>query len=371
LNHILQRILDLAVAIQQIPAPTFHEGKRAKFLLERFNDEGLSNVTLDAGGNLYACLKPDRQAKLKVKRPIIVSAHMDTVFPVEVDLKLTRRRSRLKGPGIGDNSIGIAGLLGLVWMLREQQAALPGDLWLVANTCEEGLGDLRGMKAVVERFGKQPLAYIIIEGMALGQIFHRGLGVQRYRITTRTDGGHSWIDFGRPSAVHELSRLAVQITGIPVPAAPRTTMNVGKITGGTSINTIAPEASLELDLRSETSTDLQELISQVETLVTAANKKDVLVTAEIIGQRSSGEIPAAHPLVQLACSCLEDVGIQPTLNIGSTDANIPLSRSLPAVCIGLTYGASAHTIHEYIETEPLAKGMTQLVRLVERLWIDN
>ncbi|MBC8496064.1 MAG: M20/M25/M40 family metallo-hydrolase, partial [Chloroflexi bacterium] len=276
---------------------------------------------------------------------------------------------RCVAPGIGESSLGLAGLLGLLWVLRERETNLPGDLWLVANVGEEGLGDLCGMRAVVDRFGDNPLAYIVLEGMALGQIYHRGLGVQRYRITAQTQGGHSWADYGVPSAIHELAALVTNLNEIPLPKDPRTTLNVGMISGGTSINTIAPQASLELDLRSEDPEALQTLVQSVEALVEEADGAEVQMQAEVIGQRPAGEIPGDHPLVKLAESALIEQGIQPHLSIGSTDANIPLSRGLPAVTVGLTTGKGAHTIQEYIETGPLAQGLEQLLMLVEKFYL--
>jgi acetylornithine deacetylase/succinyl-diaminopimelate desuccinylase-like protein len=282
----------------------------------------------------------------------------------------------------------VAGLFGLLWAVGEPEnpkparslrrraaapeprpaPALPGDLWLVANVGEEGLGDLRGMRAVVDRFGKDALAYVILEGMALGQVYHRGLGVRRYRVTARTSGGHSWVDFGRPSAIHELSALVMRLAALPLPAQPRTSFNVGIISGGTSVNTIAAEAHLELDLRSEGSQTLAWLVGQVEGLVAAARRKDVQLVAEVIGQRPVGQISQDHPLVRLAMRSLERLGIQPCLNVGSTDANEPLSRGYPAVCLGLTSGQGAHTIGEYIHTPPLALGLVQLLHLVRGAW---
>jgi acetylornithine deacetylase/succinyl-diaminopimelate desuccinylase-like protein len=221
------------------------------------------------------------------------------------------------------------------------------------------------MRLVVDRFGEQPCAYLILEGMALGQVYHRALGVQRYRITVRTEGGHSWVDFGKPSAIHELARLVNQITTIQVPSQPRSALNVGIISGGTSVNTIAAEARLELDLRSEGNSALNSLVRQVEELVQAANRKGVEVSLDIIGQRPPGRLPANHALVRLAKRVLQGMGLSPNLTIGSTDANIPLSRGLPAICVGLSTGFGAHTSHEYINTAPLAQGLEQIQKIVE------
>jgi len=353
------RILDLAIQFQQIPSPTFKEAQRATVIHDLFLEETLDNVEIDTIGNVYG-----RFPGGGTKRPLVVTAHSDTVFPTGTNLAVTREHKVIHGPGIGDNSLGVAGLFGLLWYLRENHINLPGDLWLVANVCEEGLGDLKGMRAVVDRFDEVPLAYIVVEGMALGQVYHRGLGVQRYRITASTEGGHSWVDYGIPSAIHDLAELVTRLTAIEIPQEPRTSLNVGVIAGGTSVNTIAAEASLELDLRSVEPETLLNLAGRVETLVAGSNRPNMVFQAEIIGQRPAGAISKKHPLVKLASEVLKNQGLSPRLNIGSTDANIPLSRGLPSVCIGLTKGSGAHTVKEKIQTQPLETGMAQLVELV-------
>ena len=355
---LIQRVLDRAVAIQQTPAPTFSEGQRAAFVKDGFLAEGLADIRVDERGNVFGRLPGSGSG-----RPVVVSAHTDTVFPASTDLGLRREADKIYGPGIGDNALGVAGLFGLLWMLCQRNSNLPGDVWLVANVGEEGLGDLVGMRAVVERFGDTPRAYLILEGMALGQVYHRALGVQRYRITINTTGGHSWVDYGRPSAIHELATLVTRLVNLPVSRNPRTSLNVGKISGGTSVNTIAPEATLELDLRSEGERTLQNLVERVLHLVASANRPDVKAFYQVIGSRPAGKIPADHPLVLLARRCLEEQGIQPNLAIGSTDANVPLSRGLPAVCVGLSTGHGAHTNQEYIHTGPLGLGLAQLAAL--------
>ncbi|MCK4725718.1 MAG: M20/M25/M40 family metallo-hydrolase, partial [Anaerolineales bacterium] len=225
----VERVIDLAIQVQQIPAPTFDEGRRAEFIYSCFIQENLADVEIDALGNVLGRLPGTGSAP-----PIIVSAHLDTVFPLETDLRVEQFPDRVTGPGIGDNSVGLSGLLGLLWGLNDRDLELTSDLWLVANVGEEGLGNLRGMQEVVNRFTDLPQAYIILEGMALGQVYHRGLGVNRYRINVKTAGGHSWVDYGKPSAVHELAAIITQLLEIPVSESPRTTMNVGVISGGTT-----------------------------------------------------------------------------------------------------------------------------------------
>jgi len=366
---IIEYVLNIAEYIQQIPAPTFEEHLRAGFMLRNFLEMGLKDVIMDDTGNVYALIKGQGE-----KPPLVISAHLDTVFPADTDLSITHTQEKISGPGIGDNSLGLAGLLGLCWSITDTsfeqnpKPHLPGDIWLVANVGEEGLGNLRGMKAVVNRFGGDVLGYIILEGMSLGQVFHRGLGVRRYLISVHTKGGHSWVDYGNPSAIHELADLVVKIRNVEFPAEPRTSYNVGLISGGTSVNTIAADASLQLDLRSTNSVILRNLSNQVEELVNYANQqggKNIHMVAEVIGERPTGEIPVDHPLVTLAVECHAANGLKANLNIGSTDANEPLSRGLPAICMGLTTGGGSHTLGEYMNIKPVAQGLQILVDLVQ------
>jgi len=361
------QVIDLAIQIQQIPAPTFAEGQRGEFIRDLFLQEKLKDVSMDSLGNVYARL-PGKQKK---EKPLIVSAHLDTVFPTSINLQITRRglgqkeAGKIVAPGIGDNSLGVAALFGILWSVRERKIELKQDVWLVANVGEEGLGDLRGMRGVVERFGKDVIGYLVLEGLALGHIYHRAIGVRRYRITAKTAGGHSWSDYGQPSAVHELASLITQLTAFRLPREPRTTMNVGTFGGGTGINVLAAEAKCELDLRSEDPKTLTKLIRQVEDLFKDADREGVKIMAEIIGERPAGEIPADHALVQLAVRCATEQGLNAILTSGSTDANIPLSRGIPALVMGITTGGSAHTVNEYIDTNPVGQGLAGVIRFVE------
>jgi acetylornithine deacetylase/succinyl-diaminopimelate desuccinylase-like protein len=358
----IESLLDLAVQIQQIPAPTFDEGRRAEFVCARFQAEGLTDVQIDLAGNVLA-----RLPGLGTGHPLIISAHLDTVFPLETDLTCHRDNNKISAPGIGDNSLGVAALFGILWELRALKAALSRDIWFAANVCEEGLGDLRGMRAVVDRFGGEVKGYLVLEGMAFGHVYNRGTGVRRFKITARTAGGHSWSDYGKPSAIHELSELVTRLVEIKLPASPRTTLNVGKITGGTSINTIAPDARLELDLRSEDESTLQGLVRRVDELVAGVKKSGVEWDMQAIGQRPAGFISPDHPLIQTALSSLTQLGVEPVLTVGSTDANIPFSKGYPAVVLGVTTGGGAHTSREYIDIAPIEGGVTHLVDVVTRM----
>ncbi len=369
MTNLYKKIIDLAVEIQQVAAPTFAEGPRGEFVRGLFEKEKLEDVSMDALGNVYARLP----GKHKKSKPLIISAHLDTVFPLSINLAAKKEAEKIFAPGIGDNSLGVSALFGIVWMLRERNIELKHDVWFVANVGEEGLGDLGGMRGVVERFNSDPstgsgqgvIGYLILEGLALGHVYHRAIGVRRYRIMAKTAGGHSWSDYGQPSAVHELATLVTQLTAIHLPREPRTTMNVGTFGGGTGINVLASEAKCELDLRSEDPAALARLIHQVEEIIVNASREGLKITAEVIGERPAGEISAEHKLVQLAMTCIREQGLKALLTAGSTDANIPLSRDIPAVVMGVTTGGGAHTINEYIDTYPIEKGMESLLRFVE------
>jgi tripeptide aminopeptidase len=364
-NHFVESVLELTCTIQAIPAPTFNESKRAAFFLSQFNHHGLADVHIDAVGNVLGRI-PGQFGK----KPLVVSAHMDTVHPLDVPLNIRRQQDRIIGPGIGDNALGLAAVIGLVRLLRMRKESLPGDLWLAINVSEEGLGDLRGIQTIVDHFGNTPLAYIVVEGMGLGTILHRGLGVERYRISVHAPGGHSWVDYGAPSAIHELCAIVNHLAALPLPRNPCTTLNVGIIHGGTSVNTIAADAWLELDLRSENSATLENLVCEVKAIIQTHQTPNVHVRIERIGKRLAGDIPANHPLVGLSRKVIQGLGIEPHLDIASTDANLPLSRGYPAICLGITHGNNAHTKEEYILTGPVGQGLEQLYEVVTQVWSE-
>ncbi len=238
----IERTLDEAVAIQQIPAPTFAEGQRATYVRQRFEQMKLDSIEVDTLYNVYGRL-PGSDPMLPA---ILVAAHTDTVFEANAPLDVRREPGRIYGPGVGDNSLGVAAVLTLADLLHDQ--GCPADIWFVANSREEGLGDLGGIRAVCEKLTGSNLstarlgAAIIVEGMAYAHIYHAGIAVRRLEISCHTEGGHSWLHFGNASAVHHLMQLGAQITTIVPPKVPRTTYNIGVISGGQSVNSIASSA---------------------------------------------------------------------------------------------------------------------------------
>ncbi len=287
------------------------------------------------------------------------------MFPIETDLRIRHEGDRIYGPGLGDNSTGVAGLLHLAAAFQRHDLPNQGDVWFVANVGEEGLGDLRGIRATVARLRDQISAVIVLEGCDFGTLHHQAIGVRRYRIEVNAPGGHSWGNFGNASAIHVLARLAAQITELSVPRNPRTTFNIGVIEGGTSVNTIAQQASLLLDMRSVSAPALEELAAQVDRLVRAAtvDYSSVQIRVTTVGDRPSGSIPREHPLVQAAVSAYQSVGANINFQQSSTDANIPLSQGLSAICVGITDGGNAHRRDEYILPANLGRGMQALLLL--------
>lgn len=355
-----RRTLERAVAIQQVPAPTFDEEKRAYVVRDYFCSLGLSDVHQDAYHNVigrWPGIEPDRPA-------ILLTAHLDTVFAADTDLTVRKFSGRIRGAGLGDNSLGVAALISLADALTSRQVHLPADLWFAATSREEGLGNLDGIRAVWASLGQRLGAAIVIEGMALGRIYHAGIAVRRLKIACQATGGHSWLHFGQPSAIHGLITVGHEILQLTPPTRPRTTYNIGLISGGHSINSLATQAELWLDLRSEDSATLHTLEQQVLACIERVSRPpDLAFQVSVVGDRPAGAIAQDHALVQLAAACLQTVGLEPSYERGSTDANLLLAAGLPAITIGISRGGNAHRLDEYIETAPVDAGLRQLALL--------
>ncbi len=350
------QIAEQAVRICEIPAPTFEEGERAKYVRDRFEALGLKDVSIDAAGNVRG------------RRPgtggpgLALAAHLDTVFPKGTDVKVKRQGSRLLAPGIGDNSVAIAALLGLVEALSAAGVVTGGDLYLASNTGEEGLGDLKGMKAFMADVKDKVQAAIAVEGMKLNRIVHVAVGSRRYKVTYTARGGHSWGHFGSPSAIHILGRAIADISRLEVPKDPKTTYNVGVIHGGTTVNTIAAEADMLVDMRSVNTQALADLEKRVLAIIERAAKEgDGQADLRLVGDRPAGSIPADHPVVQTCRAVHQALGLETFSEASSTDHNVPLGIGLPGVCLAVTEGANEHRLDEYIETGPIPTGVKNIL----------
>lgn len=353
----VESVCDWAEKICLIPAPSYEERERAEFVAKSFEDVGL-HADIDEMGNVVA-----RRTGAGNAASLMLAAHTDTVFPRGTVITVRRTDAEMIGPAIGDNSLGVAGLLALVGILDSAKVETPGDLLLVANVGEEGLGNLRGIRAMIERFEHELGGVVAVEGHNVGRVTHVAVGSRRIRVTIDGPGGHSWGAFGQPSAIHELGKIIGEISQLEVPCEPKTTFNVGIIDGGVSVNTIAPRASAVIDMRSVDPASLDRLSARVEEIIERRNSDRIKTRIDILGERPAGETEPSATLVRTAIAILKNLGFEPELNASSTDANIPISRGIPAICVGLTHGAGAHRVEESIEIAPIEQGMAQLALL--------
>jgi len=354
-------VLELTALISAVPSPTGEETAKSLLVERLFATAGLATER-DAIGDVVGVI-PGRQPSRAETSRLVVAAHIDTVFPIGTPLEVKRTADRLTGPGVGDNSVAVAAAIKLADLLRIAGEVPAVDVLVTGNVGEEGLGNLRGIREVLAS-GSDIGAVVALEGHNLGRVTHVAVGSRRFRIVVKGPGGHSWGDFGRPNAIHGLSKLIAELDAIPLPRSPKTTLNVGMISGGVSVNTIAPEASCLLDLRSIDESALRRLSDRVTRLVDRSNRGDAVVyAAEPIGERPAGVVAADSPIVQIAASTLAALGLEPSFDASSTDANVPIAAGIPAVCVGLTTGGNVHRVDEFIDLEPVPNGITQLALL--------
>ncbi|MBT9258905.1 MAG: M20/M25/M40 family metallo-hydrolase [Clostridiales bacterium] len=351
-------LLKETVQVTEVPAPPFQEEARSRHVARRFRELGYP-VEVDDLFNVVAEIHPAEGPTL------LVAAHLDTVFPPGTDVRVRVEGTRAYAPGIRDNSAAVAILLQVAAAWKDAPLTLPYRLLFAANVGEEGLGDLRGIRHLVENL--RPDAVVAFDGR-LGAIVHEAVGSRRVKATYRGPGGHSFGDFGRPSALHAMGTFVHRFTQIPVPSQPRTTLNVGTLRGGTSVNAIAEEAEAYLDMRSVDERELEKLFQEAQDLFFAvAREKGLEGTFEVVGNRPAGRLPSSHPLLLAAQKALAEGGFQPHTEPGSTDANIPLAKGIPALCLGATTGGGAHTLKEYLEIPSLLQGAQTLVRFLALL----
>jgi tripeptide aminopeptidase len=330
-------VIELACQISAIAAPTNHERERSRFVAEEMTTLLPKDVVVDDLGDVVGRI-PGKQ-----KRPsLLLAAHLDTVFPAGTALDVVRSNGRIVGPGIGDNSLGVASVLMVPKVLEALGVVPEVDILLTGNVGEEGLGNLRGIRSVMDLYPEIG-AVIAVEGHNLGRVTHVAVGSRRLRVRVSGPGGHSWGDFGNASAIHAAAEIITELSRLTLPTTPKTTLNVGTFTGGISVNTIAPEASFVIDLRSVDEGALRRLSERVDSILRSPRPN--------------------IRIVRLAIETLEAMGISPTGDASSTDANIPISRGIPAVCIGLTTGGNVHREDEFIDVAPIVNGLTQLVLL--------
>ena len=351
----VESLVELTTRICEVPAPTGQERQRAELIASLFRDRGYE-AEIDAIGNVY--VRRGRQSG-----PVLMLlAHLDTVFPPGTSIEVHRKSDVLYGPGIGDNSVNVAAMISAFDLLDELGYKTEVDIVAVADVGEEGLGNLRGARAAIERYRDQIGAVIVLDGRQ-GKVTHVAVGSLRWRVTVTGPGGHSFEAFGTPSAIHGLGRIIAAIAALKVPAEPKTTYNVGLIEGGVSINTIAPKASALIDMRSTSEQELEKLATQVAEIIACSPEPGLTAQIEVLGKRPAGARDRSDPLVRLASEVLIWLGYEPEYHAASTDANIPISLGIPTVCVGVAHGEQMHTVDEYIEIPRIGDGLAQVVRL--------
>jgi len=361
------------IRICSIPATPFAEQQRAEYFAERFRQLGLTDVSIDEEGNCVGLFKGRSSSPL-----IVVSAHLDTVFAAGTDFTVRCEGDRLLAPGIADDGCGLVALIAIIQALRSAQIELEGSILFVGTVGEEGEGNLRGVRHLLTRGSwsrRKVDAFLSFDGPGVDRITHRALGSRRYRVEFTGTGGHSWGDFGLPNPVHAIGRAISRLAAYPAPKDPRTTFNVGSIAGGTSVNAIPSQATMEVDLRSAGDTELRRLDAFFRRAMKEAAEEEngarrpgnppLKLHVQMIGERPSGETPADSPLVKLAIETTRLFGVEPRLDQSSTDSNLPISLGIPAITLGAggTSGAS-HTLAEWYDPRERDKGLKRGLLLI-------
>jgi acetylornithine deacetylase/succinyl-diaminopimelate desuccinylase-like protein len=351
----LSWINDQQARLTEIPAPPFQEAQRAAAVKALLSASGL-NVQIDATGNVIGELAGSNE-----KEFVMLSAHLDTVFPAGTEVKVRRDGSRMFAPGISDNGTGLAALAAIARALHEAQIKPQRTILFVADVGEEGEGNLRGMRALVDAYHGRLKAVIVLDGAGTDHVTTVALASRRLEVVISGPGGHSWSDFGMPNPINALVRGSVRFINTKVPASPRTTFNLGQIEGGTSVNSIPYEARLKVDVRSESENELTRLESALRECM-AAGVRDEMESSrdrsrgklewkvEVIGSRPGGELAAESPLLAALRAADVIVGNESRIERSSTDANVPLSLGIDAISIGAGgNGGSAHSLQEWYD----------------------
>ena len=362
------RTIEDQVRLCEIPAPPFKETARAEAYADAFRAVGLTNVRIDREGNVLG------ERRGRAARPhLVFSAHLDTVFPENTNVKVTREDNVLRGPGIGDDCRGLAVLLAVVRAMDKASVTTPGTVTFVGTVGEDGLGDLRGVKALFNETLKGQIdRFVSVDGTGLG-ISHIAVGSHRYRVTFKGPGGHSYGAFGIANPVHALGRAIAGMADLQVPSDPKTTFNIGRVGGGTSVNAIAFEAWMEVDMRSADAASLQAVDARfhkaVDEAVAAENARwndrgRVTVDKQLVGDRPAGRTEERSPIVAAALSVSRALGLTSLLDEGSTDANLAISLGIPAITVdGGGRGTGSHSLEETFDTTDSWRGTQRAVLL--------
>jgi tripeptide aminopeptidase len=375
-----KRIMDWQAELVAIPAPPFGEKDRSAWMAARFSETGLSRVRIDQIGNVLGFLPAANLSPESTGPIVVLSAHLDTVFPAETVLNPVIDADRLEAPGACDNGAGVVGLLAIAKALVESQVKLPAALLFVGNVGEEGEGDLRGVRHL---YGQTALAgriaaHIVLDGAGADSAVTQALGSKRYQVVIDGPGGHSFTDAGTPNPIAALASALAVLSQTPLPDDPRTTLNLGTILGGTSVNSIPESAQASIDFRSTSPDQLLRLevalhravedavenANAAAKLRTPAGKGSLSFSIQKIGDRPAAHLPADSTLLETLRGVDRHLGLRTDLRLGSTDANIPLSLRVPALSMGAGgEGGGAHTKSEWYSAKDREVGLKRVLLL--------
>jgi tripeptide aminopeptidase len=362
-----QFVRDL-IALTEIPAPPFKEQKRAAAFMQMLKRDGLGDVEMDAEGNVMG-IRPGTGAAASAapRGMLVLSAHLDTVFPEGTDVKVKREGTVLRAPGVGDDTRGLALLLSIARTMNRGGFKTALDILFVGNVGEEGEGDLRGIKFLMHKgkYKDRIRRMLVIDGNESNGITHGGVGSKRYRVTFKGPGGHSFSAFGLVNPAYAMAGAIARLSRVKVPATPKTTYSIGVVRGGTSVNSIPFEVSMDVDMRSEACAELQKVDETFLALVkdavaeenAARSTKEGAIQADpkVIGERPCGQTPKTAPIVRAAAAAISAFRLEPVYLISSTDANIPMSLGIPAITIGRGGpGGRTHSLDEWTDVNPAA-----------------
>lgn len=361
------------VELVAIPSPPFGEEARGAWVMERFRALGLGAVRRDEVGNVLGAWPADAGEG----DPVVVAAHLDTVFPETTDVRPRKQGKRIHAPGITDNCRGLAGMLAVARVLAESGLRPARPVVFAATVGEEGIGDLRGAKHLFRAGAplRQAAAFIALDGSGMRRIVHRAIGSRRLRVEVDGPGGHSWSDRGAPNPILAIGAAAAEIGTLALPHPGRSALTVARVGGGSSVNAIPEQAWAELDLRSEVAGALAQMEDSVRAILARGVAEQngarrqgtgpLRLAIRAIGDRPSGETPESHPLVRAAAAVTTGLGAQPELVGSSTDANVPMALGIPSIAIGAGGDSGGiHTLDEWYSNEQGPLGVERALLIV-------
>ncbi|MFP4180019.1 MAG: M20/M25/M40 family metallo-hydrolase [Spirochaetaceae bacterium] len=363
LRDMRNTLLTNLVMLGEIPAPTFREANRRRFLINRFNQQQLLNCSTDEVGNGLGII-PGKTGE----RNILVVAHMDSVFDESVDHNISIQPQVVSGPGVGDNALGLAVLATLPAFFSELNIELKSNIILMGSSRSLGRGNIEGLRFFLDNTETQIDEGVVVEGVKLGRISHTSIGMARCEISYHLPEEYDWTRFGAVGSIVTINELINRILEIPIPKRPKTNIVLGSIKGGIGFNSIANEATLRFEIRSESNNMVQKLRKEIEDLASEVSSHNgSVVDIQILAQRNPGGISFSHPLAANARDIMKSLGVNPRISPSTSELSAFIDKGIPALTLGITNGENLNKPDEKIEIEPVYTGLAQLIGLLQAI----